>query len=105
MARRYRYAFAKKKEAPKGKLSVGLSVTSFVLFLAAVLMSFLLEGRYGFLTGGICLLAALLAVYGFIVGLTSFSGDLYMHRTSMIGSICNGLIMLAWLGFYLMGLR
>ena len=105
MARRYRYAFAKKKEAPGGKLSTGLAITSFVLFFTAVFTSFLLEGGYGFLIGGICLFAALLSVYGFIVGLTSFSGEQYMHRTSIIGSISNGLIMLAWRGFFLMGLR
>ena len=31
MARRYRYAFAKKREASKGKWSVGLAVASLVL--------------------------------------------------------------------------
>ena len=32
MARRYRYAFAKKREAAKGKWSVGLAAASLVLF-------------------------------------------------------------------------
>ena len=36
MARRYRYAFAKKREASKGKWSVGLAAASLVLFIAAV---------------------------------------------------------------------
>ncbi len=65
MAKRYRYAFAKKKEAGKGKLSAGLAVASFLLFLAAVLLSFFLEGRYGFIVGSVSLFAALLSVYGF----------------------------------------
>lgn len=103
MAKRYRYAFAKKKEAGKGKLSVGLSGTSFVLFLAAVLTAFLLEGQYGFLIGGICLFAMLLSVYGFIMGLVSFSEENRLHRTSIIGSISNGVIMVIWLAFFLMG--
>ena len=36
MARRYRYAIIKKKEAKKGKLSVGLAIASLLLFGAAV---------------------------------------------------------------------
>lgn len=103
MAKRYRYAFAKKKEAGKGKLSVGLSAASFLLFLAAVLTAFFLEGRYGFIIGGICLFAMLLSVYGFIMGLLSFSEEKRTHRTSIIGSIANGIIMVGWLGFFLMG--
>ncbi len=44
MARRYRYAFAKKREASKGKWSVGLAAASLVLFIAAVVLAlFLME--------------------------------------------------------------
>lgn len=103
MAKRYRYAFTKKKEASKGKLSVGLAVTSFVLMLAAVITAAYLEGQFGFIIGGISLFAMLVSVYGFIMGLSSFSEENCMHRTSIIGSISNGIIMVIWLGFYLMG--
>lgn len=103
MAKRYRYSFTKKKEAAKGKLSVGLAIGSFVLFLAAVLTAFGLEGKYGFLVGGICLFAMMLSIYGFVMGLKSFSEEKCLHRTSIIGSISNGIIMVAWLGFFLMG--
>lgn len=103
MAKRYRYSFFKKKEAGKGKLSVGLAGTSFVLFLAAVLTAFFLHGEYGFLIGGICLFAMLLSIYGFIMGLVSFSETNRLHRTSIVGSIANGVIMVGWLGFFLMG--
>ncbi|MGN8631433.1 hypothetical protein ACTNEW_07575 [Blautia sp. HCP3S3_G3] len=103
MAKRYRYAFAKKKEAAKGKLSVGLAVASLLLFITAVLFSFRMEGEYGFVVGGICLFAMLLSVYGFIMGLLSFSEENFAHRTSIIGSIVNGIVMVGWLGFFLMG--
>ncbi|MDO4275311.1 MAG: hypothetical protein Q4D16_16695 [Eubacteriales bacterium] len=103
MARRYRYAFAKKKEAEKGKLSVGLAAASFLLFLAAVLLAFFLEGSLGYLVGGTSLFAMLLSVYGFIMGLVSFSEEERNHRTSIIGSITNGIIMVGWLGLFLMG--
>lgn len=103
MARRYRYAFAKKKEAAKGKLSVGIAIASFVLFGTAVLTAFFLEGSYGFVVGGISLFAALLSIYGFIMGLVSFSEEKRTHRTSIIGSIVNGILMVGWLCFFLMG--
>lgn len=103
MARRYRYSFAKTKEAEKGKLSVGLAAASFLLFVAAVLTVYGLNGKYGFIVGGICLFATLLSVYGFIMGLSSFSEEKRMHRTSIVGSILNGILMVGWLGFFLMG--
>ncbi|MDO5136461.1 MAG: DUF6142 family protein [Eubacteriales bacterium] len=103
MARRYRYAFTKKKEAGKGKLSVGLGAASFLLFAAVVAAAFLWEGSYGFAVGGMSLFAALLSVYGFFMGLASFSQEGVSHKTSMIGSIANGIIMIAWLGVYLTG--
>lgn len=49
MARRYRYAIIKKKEAKKGKLSVGLAIASLLLFGAAVGTAYALEGSYGFI--------------------------------------------------------
>lgn len=103
MARRYRYSFTKKKEAEKGKVSVIMAVLSLLLFAAAVVTAFSLEESLGFVTGGICFFAALLSIYGFIVGLMSFSEELKSHKTSIIGSIANGILMILWLGVYLTG--
>ena len=88
MARRYRYAFAKKKEAQKGKLSTGLAIASLILFAAAILLDFFLKGNFGYIVGGISLFAMLLSIYGF----------------AMVGSIANGIIMIGWLGIFLMGI-
>ena len=103
MARRYRYSFTKKKEASRGKLSVGLFTASVLLFFTAVAVGFALEGRYGFLSGGICMFAMLLSIYGFAMGLSSFSQEGCAHRTGIVGSIANGVGMVFWLGFFLMG--
>ena len=103
MAKRYRYAFAKKKEAGKGKLSAGLAAASFLLFFAAVMLAFFLEGSYGFIVGGVSFFAMLLSVYGFIMGLLSFSEVNRKHTTSIVGSIGNGVIMVCWLGLFLIG--
>lgn len=103
MARRYRYALVRRKEAGKGKLSVGLAAASVLLFFAAVIITYFLGGQYPFIAGGICLFATFLSVYGFIMGLMSFSEVGRMHRTSIVGSIFNGVLMVVWLGFFLMG--
>ena len=101
MARRYRYSFTKKKEAKKGKLSAGLAAASFLLFITAVVLAYLLDDSFGFLVGGV---ATLLSVYGFIMGLLSFSEEGRSHKTSIIGSISNGLFLIVWIGVYLTGL-
>ena len=49
MAKRYRYAFAKKREAQQGKLSAVLAAVSLVLFVTAVLLAFFLQGQYGYI--------------------------------------------------------
>ena len=94
MARRYRYAFAKKKEAQKGKLSTGLAAASLILFITAVLLAFFMNGEFGYIVGGVSLCAMLLSIYGFAMGLKSFSEENRTHRTSMIG----------WLGIFLLGI-
>ena len=99
MAKRYRYAFAKKREAQQGKLSAVLAAVSLVLFVTAVL-----QGQYGYIVGGISLCAMLLSVYGFAMGLKSFSEENRTHKAGMIGSIANGIIMIGWLGIFLMGI-
>ena len=81
MARRYRYAIIKKKEAAKGKLSVGLAIASLLLFGGAVGIAYVLEGSYGFIVGGICLFAALLSVYGYQAYNHYVKGkSLYIHN-------------------------
>ena len=104
MAKRYRYAFVKKQEARKGKLSTGLAAASLVLFLAAVMLACVFNGKMGYIVGGISLFAMLLSVYGFIMGLKSFSEENRTHKAGMIGSIANGIIMIGWLGIFLMGI-
>ena len=101
MAKRYRYAIIKKKEAKKGKLSVGLAIAS--LLGAAVGTAYALEGSYGFIVGGICLFATLLSVYGFLMGIASFSEENCNHRTSIVGTILSGVFLVGWLLFFLMG--
>lgn len=59
-----------------------------------------LDGKLGGLIGGTGLFAMLLSAYGFALGLSSFSEENRKHRTSMIGSILNGVILVIWLGLF-----
>lgn len=90
----------KKREAAKGKWSVGLAAASLVLFIVAVVLALFLDGKLGGLIGGTGLFAMLLSAYGFALGLSSFSEENRKHRTSMIGSILNGVILVIWLGLF-----
>ena len=63
---------SKKREASKGKWSVGLAAASLVLFIAAVVLALFFDGKLGGLIGGTGLFAMLLSAYGFTLGLSSF---------------------------------
>ena len=41
--------------------------------------------------------------YGFLMGISSFSEEKCTHRTSIIGSILNGIFMVGWLAFFFDG--
>ena len=69
MAKRYRYAFAKKKEAQKGKLSTGLAAASLLFICDCSFAVFFLKGKFGYIVGGVSLCAMLLSIYGFTMGL------------------------------------
>ncbi|MBR2765609.1 MAG: hypothetical protein IKE03_06480 [Blautia sp.] len=103
MAKRYRYAFTRKKEAAGGKWSVAMAVISVLLLPASVFYAFLNGGDKPYITGGLCLLAALLSVYGFFLGLGSFKEKNTGHLASIVGSLANGVISIVWLGIYLSG--
>ena len=104
MAKRYRYAFAKQKEAPLGKFSVVLFLVCVLLMAAAVLLSSLDFRDHGVIAGGICLFATMLSGYGFVQGLRSLSGRTYAHGFGVFGSIANGLLMIGLIGMYLAGI-
>lgn len=72
MARRYRYAFAKKKEAQKGKLSTGLAAASLILFITAVLLAFFMNGEFGYIVGGVSLVQCFCPYTGSLWDLRAF---------------------------------
>ena len=105
MAKRYRYAFARQKEAEEGCLAAVLAGVSIALFVASLIVSCVFGGKgiAGPVMGGMCVCGTLLSVYGFIQGLKGMSHEKRRHTYSKIGAVANGIIMIGWLGIYLMG--
>ncbi|MFV0527162.1 MAG: DUF6142 family protein [Lachnospiraceae bacterium] len=103
MAKRYKYTFARQKEAAQGIVSSAIAGMSFLLFIVVVILSFAFQQKAEIAIGALSLFAMLSAVYGFVQGLKSFSKKEEGHLFSIIGSLSNGVIMIGWLGLYLTG--
>lgn len=105
MAKRYRYAFAKKREAQQGKLcsSAGGCFTGFIcdcsfagIFFAGTIRIYCRRDQ-SLRNASVCI---------WICDGTEklFRNENRTHKAGMIGSIANGIIMIGWLGIFLMGI-
>ena len=102
--RNVKYKLLKKKHSPRGILSTVLGGISMLLFLAEVFCAIVFHGNGGLYLGAMGLIAIALSVYGFILGLTSFSDkerDLFYCKAGALG---NGVLMVIWLALFLAGL-
>ena len=104
MAKRQKYKFAKKEYAQKGILSTILAGVTLVLFVIAAFLSFCFRGAAGVFVGGIALMAMLLSVYGFYMGMSGFSEKKCSHVFCISGAIANGVLMVIWLALFLIGI-
>ena len=76
MARkRYKYVFTRKKHTKGGKLSSILAFASFLLFVGSAICSMMMGGKGGLYLGAAGFIAIGFSVYGFILGLKSFSEE------------------------------
>jgi len=103
MARRPKYKFAKKEYARNGKISAWISLTSAVLFLVSVMISFAFGGVAGVYVGGIGLASMLLSLFGFFQGIKGYSEKDCSHLFCMVGMIANGMICILYLALYAAG--
>ncbi len=104
MRRKFKYAFARKKETEGGKISLIYVGLSLGLFLAAAIVSFYLEGNAGRWIGAFGVMAILFSGVGFGTGLKSFQEKEKSYRFSAIGSIANGIFLVGWLALFLNGI-
>ena len=104
MAAKHKYSFSEQRDAKGGKAALHLAVISLICFLADILISLVYRGEAGAFVGAIAIAAALLSVYGFSLGMRSFSEKDVRTTYSVIGSISCGAMMIAWLTLLLNGL-
>lgn len=104
MADKKKYRFVEKVQSRDGKLATGLAGASVLIFIIVVAISFFKGGQAEGFVGGLALTAALLAGYGFYVGMRSFSEKNVSARYSLIGSISCGILMIGWLTLFFAGL-
>lgn len=102
--KRYKYAFAKQKHAQKGIVSSCFAGLSFTLFCISSFVSLVYHGKGGIFLGAIGLAAMGLSVYGFVLGLKSFSEKNRDQLYCKIGSVSNGILMVIWLALFLLGI-
>ncbi|MDO4478634.1 MAG: DUF6142 family protein [Lachnospiraceae bacterium] len=100
-----RFVFVKKKHAKGGREATILAAVSAVLFVAAIIISWFSGGKAGVIVGGMALVACLLGIFGFVVGMKSFQEPDVSPLFSIIGSIGSGVIVVIWLTLFLAGIR
>jgi len=103
MAKKYTYSFAMKRQSEQGITSSILAGISILLFLIAAILSFVFQGEGGLYLGAMGLCAMCISIYGFGIGLKSFSKENRIYTFSKIGAIANGVLMIGWLGLFLTG--
>jgi hypothetical protein len=104
-----KYSFAKKRHSRQGIASTVFAGISLGIFCVAALCSLIFHGKGGMYLGVLGLIAIGLSVYGFIVGLKSFSKENRAYTYSKVGAIANGavgngVLMVIWLALFLIGI-
>ncbi len=103
MKRKFKYSFARKKEAEGGIISSIYAGFSLGLFIVSAILSFYLEGNAGRWIGTFGLMAILFSACGFVTGLKSFKEKDRNYRFSAIGSLLSGVFLVGWLALFLNG--
>ena len=104
MRRKYKYAFARKKETEGGMISLIYAGLSLVLFLVAAMVSFRMDGNAGRWVGALGVMAIAFSGVGFWTGMQSFKEKDKSYRFSALGSIVNGIFLVGWLALFLNGI-
>lgn len=103
MAKKMMYSFEEKKNSVNGIISTIMGIVSVVLMLAMIYTSYYNRGEAGIYAGAFGLSGLLFALFGFVLGIVSFSEKNIKYKYPKIGSVLCGVAFAAWLGLYLMG--
>ncbi len=100
--RRNSYKFADKKHSKRGKISLWLAVLSLFAGIGMVVFSIQNAGNANVYIGSAGLLALLLTVVSFMIGITSLKEESY-KLFPVLGSVCSGLMLAGWITVYVLG--
>ena len=102
--KKYKYAFARQKHSQKGVISTVFAGVSLGLCGIASVCSLVFHGKGGMYLGAMGLAAMALSVYGFVLGLRSFSQKNRNQLYCKIGAVANGSLMVLWLALFFVGI-
>lgn len=102
--KRYKYAFTKKKHSVRGVLSSIFAAVSLGIFCISALCSLAFHGNGGIYLGAMGLAAICISIYGFVLGLKSFSEKNRDQLFCKTGAVANGILMVVWLTLFLTGI-
>lgn len=104
MAKKGGVRFTDKRHAVNGIVSFSLGILSVIIGAALVYTSYSRKGNGGLYLGSIGLTAGIISLIGLICGLASFKEEDAYYLFSKIGSIMNSIILLIWVGIYIIGM-
>lgn len=104
MAKKGGFKFTDKRHAVKGIISAVLGIVSITIGIVLVYISYSRKGNGGLPLGSIGLTAAIISLVGLICGLSSFKEEDAYYLFSKVGTIMNSIILLVWIGIYLIGM-
>lgn len=102
MRRKNSYKFADKKHSKRGKISLSLALLSLLAAITMVALSIQNAGNASVYIGSAGLLALILTVVSFVIGISSLLEDSY-KLFPVLGSICSGLMLAGWVTVYVLG--
>lgn len=99
-----KYSYAKKRHSGQGIASTIFAGISLGIFCISALCALIFHGKGGMYLGAFGLIAIGLSIYGFVIGLKSFSEKNRDQLFCKIGSVGNGVLMVIWLALFLAGI-
>lgn len=104
MADKKRYTFIEKEHPEGGVFSAKIALASLILLVLDVAISFFYQGNAGMFTGAIAFTGMLLALYGLVCGMRSFSEKDAAPAFPAAGSIGSGIMLIVYLALFLAGI-
>jgi len=96
-----KYSIFNKKNSAYGRISALIALLGVIIFITALIISYMNRGNGGMIVGLLGLLTFMLSIAGFIVGMLGFKDDEKLQLFCWVGSISNAFIWLAIIGMIL----